>query len=123
MATREQLEAELIRLEASYRYYLALERALDSSPNKNGTGYPTSGPRYQELLQITQKLGELITRIAEVKAELLALPTTPAGPASAGAIAQNDDQATVSKASTQRPQSPPQTGCIFGDFEYGLALR
>ena len=108
MATREQLEAELIRLEASYRYYLALERALDSSPNKNGTGYPTSGPRYQELLQITQKLGELITRIAEVKAELLALPTTPAGPASAGAIAQNDDQATVSNASTQRPQSPPQ---------------
>ena len=108
MATREQLEAELIQLKAELNRLDALEEALNAQ-GWGSLGIPNSGdPKWSEFIAITKKIGAINARIVEINDELLTIPTTPAGPASSGVIVQNDDQGTVPNASTQRPTSPPE---------------
>ena len=108
MATREQLEAELIRLKAELNRLDALEAALNAQ-GWGSLGIPNSGdPKWKEFVAITAKIGEINARIVVINEELLTIPTTPTGPASAGNLAQDDNQATTDNARTQAPTSPPQ---------------
>ena len=66
-------------------------------------GYPSAGPLYDQIVtnnlarkEVAGQIDTLIIQIAQINS----------GGTSAGNIVQNDDQATVPNASTQRPESP-----------------